>query len=327
MQTRKLGIHGPTVSAIGLGCMGMSEFYGESNDQNSKELILKALELGVTMLDTADMYGNGHNEQLIAEALKGWSGEVFIATKFGIVRTPGEYMRSIDGRPEYVKKAVEASLRRLNRDVIDLYYAHRINPEIPIEDTVGAMADLVKEGKVRYIGLSEVSAKTIRRAHAVHPLTAIQTEYSLWTRDVEQEILPVTQELGIGFVSYSPLGRGFLTGKIEPNKMGAGDFRQYLPRLQGENYQKNQELTEKLRTIAEQKGVTSAQVCLAWVLSKGEQIVPIPGTRRLKYLLENIQAVAISLTQEEMSQLETLFEPTAVFGERYPEAGMVGINS
>ncbi|MBN2254551.1 MAG: aldo/keto reductase [Deltaproteobacteria bacterium] len=327
MKKRRLGINGPEVSAIGLGCMGMSEFYGASDDIQSKQLIREALKEGVTMLDTADMYGHGHNEMLIAEALKGWSGDVFIATKFGICRKKGSYERTINGRPEYVKSSAEDSLRRLGREVIDLYYIHRVDTAVPIEDTVGAMADLVREGKVRYIGISEASEATIRRAHAVHPLTAVQSEYSLWTRRVEQLTLPVTRELGIGFVAYSPLGRGFLTGAITTMEtLDPGDFRKFTPRFQGDNFSHNRRLVQEVEAIAHRRSVTTAQLVLAWLLSKGDDIIPIPGTRHFPYLRDNIDAVDVALTGDEIEAIETAVPVGAVKGERYPEAGMIGID-
>jgi aryl-alcohol dehydrogenase-like predicted oxidoreductase len=326
MKKRRLGRGGPEVSAIGLGCMGMSEFYGPSDDEKSRRLILEALESGITMLDTSDTYGLGHNESLIADALKEWKGDAFIATKFGIVRKPGEYKRSITGRPEYVRQAADASLKRLRREVIDLYYIHRIDVTVPIEETVGVMADLVKEGKVRWIGLSEPSAKTIRKGHAVHPLAAVQSEFSLWTRHVEEEILPTLRELGIGFVAYSPLGRGFLTGALDKNGLDPSDFRHLLPRLQRENYDHNLALVEGLKELAAQKSVTPAQLALAWVLHKGDDIVPIPGTRRPRYLKENIDAAGLHLDESEIASLESIFTAGAVKGNRYPDAGMAGIN-
>lgn len=327
MEKRRLGTIGPQVSAIGLGCMGMSEFYGKSHDTHSKEVILTAVRNGITMLDTADTYGNGHNEELIALALKEWHDEVFIATKFGMVREPGAYKRTVNGHPEYVRKAAEASLRRLNREVIDLYYIHRVDITVPIEETIGAMSDLVKQGKVRYIGISESSASTIRKAHAVHPLAAVQTEYSLWTRHVEKEVLPTLRKLGIGFVAYSPLGRGFLTGKLNRSVIEQeGDFRNYLPRMQGENYDHNFELVRKIEMMAERKGITGAQLVLGWVLSKGEDIIPIPGTRQIKYLVENIEAVDIPLSANEVNEIESSFPPDEVKGERYTQAGMLGID-
>jgi len=306
--------------------MGMSEFYGKSDDAACRQVILAGLEKGITMLDTADTYGLGHNEQLIAEALKLWHGEVFVATKFGIVRKPGEYKRTICGRPDYVRQAAEASLKRLQRDVIDLYYIHRIDAEVPIEETIGAMSDLVREGKVRHIGISEPSAGTVRRAHAVHPIAAVQTEYSLWTRHVEQQLLPALHEMGIGFVPYSPLGRGFLTGKLDAAALEANDFRRSMPRAQGENMDHNLSLVKKIRPIAERKGISLAQLALAWVLSKGNNIVPIPGTRQTKYLEENAAAADIRLEASEIEALESSFPHHAVKGERYPEAGMAGID-
>ena len=320
-------MNGPEVSAIGLGCMGMSEFYGKSDDENSKQIILEALANGITMLDTADTYGHGHNEQLISAALKQWTEDVFIATKFGIYREKGTYERTIKGHPEYVRQAAEDSLKRLERDVIDLYYIHRVDTTVPIEDTVGAMAALVRQGKVRYLGISEASPATIRRAHAVHPLTAVQTEYSLWTRHVEKEILPTVRELGIGFVPYSPLGRGFLTGTInDMDTLEDGDFRKFSPRFLDDNFDTNRDMVRKLEGIAKRKGITLAQLALAWLLSRGDDIVPIPGTRRKKYLMENIGAVQISLNEEEINQIQSAIPPNMVKGARYPEAGMIGID-
>jgi len=323
---RKLGSNGPEVSAIGLGCMGMSEFYGQADDAESKKTILAALENGITMLDTSDMYGSGHNEELIASALQDWKGKVFLATKFGIVREKGKYERTINGRPEYVKQACENSLRRLKREVIDLYYIHRIDTSVPIEDTVGAMADMVSQGKIRYIGLSEASAATIRRAHAVHPVAAVQTEYSLWTRHVEKEILPTMRQLGIALVAYSPLGRGFLTGKVDKANLQEGDFRRFTPRFQDENYDQNQALVKRLQDLARQKGTELSKLCLAWVLSKGNDIIPIPGTTKINHLLDNIQATEIDLNSQEIAEIEAAFPISAVKGERYPEAGMAGLN-
>ncbi len=327
MQKRRLGRNGPRVSALGLGCMGMSEFYGPSDDAASRAVILSALDQGVTMLDTSDQYGSGHNEELIGETLKGWRGEVFVATKFGIVRVPGEYRRTICGRPEYVRQAAEASLKRLGRETIDLYYVHRIDETVPIEDTVGAMAELVKEGKVRYIGLSEPGEQTLRRAHAVHPVTAVQSEYSLWTRDVETSILPVMRELGIGFVAYSPLGRGALTGALDKAVFaGQGDVRQFFPRFSEQNFDANIARTRTLFRLAAEKGIKPSQVALAWLLARGGDIVPIPGTRRQKYLDENIRAVDVELSADEMSALEEAFAPGTILGERYTEEGMAGVN-
>jgi aryl-alcohol dehydrogenase-like predicted oxidoreductase len=326
VKKRTLGVNGPEVSAIGLGCMAMSEFYGESDEAEAKRVIRAALERGITMLDTADTYGFGHNEKLIADALKDWSGEVFVATKFGIVRKPGQYERRICGRPEYVRQAAEASLQRLGRETIDLYYIHRIDADVPIEDTVEAMSDLVREGKIRYIGICEPAAETVRRAHAVHPVAAVQTEYSLWTRHVEQRLFPTLRELGIGFIPYSPLGRGFLTGKLDAEALEPDDFRRLMPRARGENLRHNLQLVLKIKPIADDKGITLAQLALSWLMSKGEDIVPIPGTRRLAYLEENIAAVEIRLSQSEMEALDAVFSSQAVQGERYPKAGMVGID-
>ena len=326
MKMRRLGSNGPEVSAIGLGCMGMSEFYGQADDAESKKTILTALENGITMLDTSDMYGSGHNEELIASALMEWKEDVLLATKFGIVREKGKYERTINGRPEYVKQACENSLRRLKREVIDLYYIHRVDSSVPIEETIGAMAELVSQGKIRYIGISEASPATIRRAHAVHALAAVQTEYSLWTRHVEKEVLPTIRELGIDLVAYSPLGRGFLTGTLDKAKLQEGDFRRYTPRLQDENYDQNQVLVKRLQELARQKGVELSKLCLAWVLAKGNDIIPIPGTTRISHLLDNIQATEINLTSQEIEEIEAAFPISEVKGERYPEAGMAGLN-
>lgn len=326
MKLRRLGSHGPEVSAIGLGCMGMSEFYGKADDVQSRKTILTALENGVTMLDTSDMYGHGHNEELIASVLKEWKGDVFLATKFGIVREKGKYERTINGRPEYVKQACENSLRRLKREIIDLYYIHRVDSNVPIEETVGAMAELVSQGKVRYIGISEASSATIRRAHAVHPLAAVQTEYSLWTRHVEKEILPTMRELGIALVAYSPLGRGFLTGTIEKANLHEGDFRRYTPRFQDENHDQNQVLVKNLQELAQEKGIELSKLCLAWVLAKGNDVIPIPGTTRISHLLDNILATEINLSSQEIANIEAAFPISAIKGERYPEAGMAGID-
>jgi len=332
MEQRVLGTSGLTVSAIGLGCMGMSEFYGAHDDERSLEVLEAAVEeFGVTFLDTADMYGNGHNEELLGRFLETKREKVQLATKFAI-RRPGEtadrpYVRAVDSSPAYCRAAVEESLKRLGVDTIDLYYCHRVSPDVPIEDTVGAMADLVKQGKVRFIGLSEVAPNTLRRAHAVHPITAVQSEYSLWTRDPETEILPVCRELGVGFVAYSPLGRGFLTGAIaDPTKLEPGDFRGYLPRTSGEAWESNKRTVEALGAVATEIGVKPSQLALAWVLSRGKDIVPIPGTKRKTYLAENAAATRIELSADVIARLEALFAPGAVIGERYPEGGMKTLN-
>ncbi|MCG8553318.1 MAG: aldo/keto reductase [Desulfobacterales bacterium] len=327
MKKRQLGTQGPMVSAIGLGCMAMSEFYGPSNDEMSKTVIRSALEQGVTMLDTSDQYGFGHNEELIGNVLKTWSGEVFVATKFGIVRKPGEYARTICGRPDYVIEACEASLKRLGRETIDLYYVHRVDETVPIEDTVGAMADLVKAGKIRYIGLSEPGETTLRRAHCVHPVAAVQSEYSLWTRDVEARILPTMRELGVALVPYSPLGRGGLTGRLTSGTIsGPGDFRSLLPRFSETNIQVNLVHTRHLLDLAASKGVTPAQAAIAWLLAKGDDVVPIPGTRHLTYLDENLKALDICLSAQEMLMLDQAFSPGVIQGERYTPEGMAGLN-
>lgn len=327
MKKRRLGKNGPEVSALGLGCMAMSEFYGPSDDAASKAVILSALRRGITMLDTADTYGHGHNEELIGTALKEWSGEVFVATKFGIVRVKGEYRRTISGRPEYVRQSAEGSLKRLGRESIDLYYMHRMDETVPIEETVGAMADLVREGKVRYIGLSEPGAETLKRAHAVHPISAVQSEYSLWTRDVEASILPLIRKLGTGFVAYSPLGRGALTGALSKAALSLeGDMRRFLPRFSNEHFDANMARTKTLMSLAEKKGITPAQTALAWLLARGEDIVPIPGTRHEKYLEQNIMAADIELSAGELEILDQAFKPGAIEGERYTAEGMAGVN-
>ena len=328
MEQRDLGKSGLRVSALGLGCMGMSEFYGPSDDAQSLATLGRALELGVTFLDTADTYGHGHNEQLVGRFLAGRSAKVVLATKFGIVRTPGKYERRIDNSPAYVKAACEASLRRLGVEVIDLYYAHRVDPAVPIEDTVGAMADLVRAGKVRALGLSEVSAPTLRRAHAVHPIAAVQSEYSLWTRDPEASVLPACRELGVTFVAYSPLGRGMLAGAIDKKtELAANDFRRLSPRFQGDNLERNLRLVGAVRALAAAKGATPAQVALAWLLQQGKDIVPIPGTRRIRTLEENVAAASLKLSAEELSRLDRAMPPGAAAGDRYPPAGMKGINA
>lgn len=321
MQQRQLG---PLlVSALGLGCMGMSEFYGSGDETESIATIHRAIELGVTFLDTADMYGVGRNEELVGRAIADRRDKVVLATKFGNVRGPNGERLGISGRPDYVRQACEASLRRLNVEVIDLYYQHRVDPETPIEDTVGAMADLVRAGKVRYLGLSEAGPQTIRRAHAVHPIAALQTEYSLWSRDPEDAILPVVRELGIGFVSYSPLGRGFLTGQIRSvDDLAADDFRRSSPRFQGENFQKNLDLVREIEAMAREKGCTPAQLALAWVLAQGDDIAPIPGTKRRRYLEENVGALSVTLTADDLARIDRIMPPGVAAGTRYPEASM-----
>jgi aryl-alcohol dehydrogenase-like predicted oxidoreductase len=324
METRKLGAQGLEVSAEGLGCMGMSEFYGPGDDAESIATIHRALDLGVNVLDTADMYGPHTNEELVGRAIRGRRGEVVLATKFGIVRDPSNPgQRGISGRPEYVRQACDGSLRRLGVDYIDLYYQHRVDPQVPIEDTVGAMSRLVEEGKVRFIGLSEAGAQTIRRAHAVHPVTALQSEYSLWSRDIEDEIIPTVRELGIGLVAYSPLGRGFLTGRFtSPDDLPEGDFRRSSPRFQGENFQKNLDLVRHVEELASRKGCTASQLALAWVLARGKDVVPIPGTKRRKYLEENVAALDVELTDDDMARIEEIAPKGAAAGTRYPEAAM-----
>ena len=326
MQRRTLGPKGPEVSALGLGCMGMSEFYGAHDDVDSIKVIQHALDAGVTLLDTADIYGPHTNEQLVGKAIKGRRGEVFLATKFGIVRDPADSAkRGVNGRPEYVHAACDASLKRLGVDHIDLYYQHRVDPETPIEDTVGAMAELARAGKVRFIGLSEPSAQTIERAHKVHPVTAVQSEYSLWTRDPEDGILQTCEKLGIGFVPYSPLGRGFLTGAIKsPDDFDAGDYRRHSPRFVGDNFAKNLELVDKVRELAKDKGCTPAQLALAWVLARGEHIVPIPGTKRIRYLDENLGALDVALSVADLAAIDAIFPRDAAAGTRY-QASMMSL--
>jgi aryl-alcohol dehydrogenase-like predicted oxidoreductase len=330
MEKVKLGSQGAVVSRMGLGCMGMSEFYGERNDEESTATILRALDLGINFLDTADTYGIGDNEELIGKAIRSRRDEVFLATKFANVRRKDDpSFWEISGKPEYVKSACDASLKRLGIEHIDLYYQHRVDPEVPIEDTVGAMAELVAAGKVTYLGLSEASPATIRRAHKIHPITALQTEYSLWERHVEDEILPTVRELGIGFVPYSPLGRGFLTGTItKPSDLSAGDSRaQRYPRFEGENLDRNQVLVGRVRAIAERRGVKAGQLALAWVLSKGKDLVPIPGTKRRKYLEENAAAADIYLSPKEVKELEAAMPQDQVVGDRYAAANMQRIDS
>jgi aryl-alcohol dehydrogenase-like predicted oxidoreductase len=324
VETRKLGSQGLEVSALGLGCMGMSEFYGRTDEGEAIATIHRALELGITFLDTADAYGPFANERLVGKAIADRRAEVVIATKFGNVRTEqGEY-RGIDGSPDYVRSACEASLQRLGVETIDVYYQHRVDLNTPIEETVGAMAELVREGKVRFLGLSEAAPATIRRAHAVHPISALQTEYSLWTRDPEPEVLPTVRELGIGFVAYSPLGRGFLSGRIRSvDDLEERDFRRRGPRFQEENLRRNLELVEEVETLAAEKDVTPSQLALAWVLSRGDDIVPIPGTKRRSYLEENAAAVELRLSPDDLDRLERAFPAGAAAGDRYPDMSTV----
>ena len=329
MITRTLGVPGLNVSALGLGCMGMSVFYGSGNDDTSSiKTIQHAMDLGVTFFDTAELYGNGHNEELLGKAVKGRRDSVILATKFGLRLIDGGGVTPPNGTPVYMKAACEESLRRLDVDVIDLYYAHRVDPTVPIEDTVGAMAELVQEGKVRYLGLSEAGGGTIRKGHAVHPITAVQTEYSLWSRDVEPEVIPTCAELGIGFVPYSPLSRGFLTGVYNSagDAVAAGDSRSFMPRFTEEHFDANKALVDKLAEVAAAKGCTVAQLAIAWVLAQGAHIVPIPGTRKIERLEENLGTLDVALSDEDLSAIEEASPANAVSGTRYPEAAMSLVN-
>jgi len=327
IEKRRLGRDGPEVSAIGLGCMGMSEFYIGGSEQESIATIHHALDRGVTFLDTADMYGWGANEELVGRAIAGRRDEVFLATKFGNVRGPNGEFLGVRGDPEYVRSACEASLKRLNVEVIDLYYQHRVDQSVPIEDTVGEMSRLKGEGKIRFLGLSEAAPRTIRAAYATSPITAVQTELSLWSRDAESAVLPTVRELGIGYVAYSPLGRGFLTGQFKsPNDFAPDDFRKNHPRFQGENFQKNLDLVKEVEKLAKEKGCTTAQLALAWVLAQGEDIVPIPGTKHVKYLDQNIGALDVELSEEDLKRLDAILPPGAAAGERYHARGMETVN-
>ena len=327
MPQRRLGRSELVVSAIGLGCMGMSEFYGPGDDAESIATIHRALDRGINLIDTADMYGVGRNEELVGRALKGRRADAILATKFGNVRSPDGRFLGVNGRPEYVQQCCEASLRRLGVEQIDLYYQHRVDTSVPIEETVGAMAQLVQQGKVRFLGLSEAAPATLRRAAKAHPIAVLQTEYSLWSRDPEQEILPTCRELGIGFVAYSPLGRGFLTGKFSnPEKLPDGDYRRNAPRFQPENLKQNLTLVERIAKIAAEKNCTPAQLALAWVMAQGEDIVPIAGTKRRTYLDENAEAVRITLTPADLARINKELPPGSTAGERYPPAGQIRVN-
>ncbi|ALJ09181.1 MULTISPECIES: aldo/keto reductase [Brevundimonas] len=327
MKTRKLGPSGPEVSAIGLGCMGMSAFYGGADEAQSTAVIHRALDLGVTLFDTAEMYGPHTNEILLGKALKDRRNQAFIATKFGINYNADRSKLMVDGSPANVRRAIEGSLQRLGVDHVDLYYLHRVDPDTPIEETVGAMAELVTEGKVRFLGLSEASPETLRKAHATHPITALQTEYSLWSREPEDELFAVTRELGIGFVPYSPLGRGFLSGEIRSvDDLAPDDFRRTNPRFMGENFQKNLDLVEAVKAIAADRGVTAAQLALAWVLAQGDDLIPIPGTRRVATLEQNVAAVDLALTPQDLARIDAVFPKGAAVGHRYAEAARAALN-
>ena len=327
VQTRRVGRSGLEVSALGLGCMGMSEFYGPSGEAEAIDTIRRAIELGVTFLDTADVYGMGRNEELVGRAIRDRRDQVVLATKFGVLRTPDGNFVGVKGSKDYVRSCCEASLKRLGVEIIDLYYQHRVDANTPIEETVGAMAELVSQGKVRYLGLSEAGPDTIRRAHAVHPIAALQSEYSLWSREPEDEIFVLVRDLGIGFVAYSPLGRGFLTGEIKSvNDLAPDDWRRDNPRFSGANFQRNLDLVEEVRALAARTGSTPAQLALAWVLAQGDDIVPIPGTKRRRYLEENIGALEVRLTLEDLAQIDRIMPPGRAAGTRYPESGMQVVN-